>query len=156
MAKTSPNVKKRACISCDYVSPKTMTKSPLRKVENPSPNALQISSMKEENAEMRSSTNLSYAQIHSKSPIRSRRTPTFSSSARRRNSKLASKRKTQSSVRPTIRSAEFPVISQQKENTARIWLRSLNLTVLTAQEFDNLLQDPYRNGLLLCEVFPLQ
>jgi len=39
-----------------------------------------------------------------------------------------------------------------KEQTTKLWLESLNLSVLNVGKSDELLKDPYRNGLLLCEL----
>lgn len=50
---------------------------------------------------------------------------------------------------------EFPEISEEKERLTRNWLKHLNLTVYKATESNDILHDPYRNGLLLCEVFNL-
>jgi len=48
---------------------------------------------------------------------------------------------------------QFPTISGDQEKKTRIWLKCLNLTVLPSQESGELIQNPYRNGVILCELF---
>lgn len=43
--------------------------------------------------------------------------------------------------------------ARDNEKVTRIWLRSLNLTTTRAQEDESLLNNPFRNGTLLCEVY---
>jgi hypothetical protein len=49
----------------------------------------------------------------------------------------------------------FSEVTLEVEEQARAWLKSLNLTVLPSQESGSLLLNPYRNGVLLCELFEL-
>ena len=111
----------------------------------------------------------SYANLHSRSPHRGRqvsqanygsewrnrsmnRTPTQISqkAAASPGTELASKTRPVNSPKSKL---VFPQIGDEAERLTRIWLKALNLTVLSAQESGDLLRDPYRNGLLLCEVF---
>jgi len=49
----------------------------------------------------------------------------------------------------------FSEVTSEVEAQTRGWLKSLNLTVLPLQECGSLLLNPYRNGVLLCELFEL-
>jgi len=106
----------------------------------------------------------SYAQIHSKSPIRNRAgsvskridtsmdIPVNISSR----SNIGSHRNSlNNSVRKQERVFEFPILDEEKERITRLWLKSLNLTVLSIQESEDMLKNPYRNGLLLCELIEI-
>lgn len=93
-------------------------------------------------------SNMSYSQLHARS-----RSGLFSNSSECKNSERRNKsRQSSSKHSPKKQDIVYPAISKDKENLTRLWLKSLNLTVLKAQENHNLLRDPYRNGLLLCEV----
>jgi hypothetical protein len=47
---------------------------------------------------------------------------------------------------------KFPSISEEKQRLTLIWLHSLNLSSLSINEPKDMLRDPYRNGVLLCDL----
>lgn len=173
-SKLSPLSIKRESISVDYISPDKLQKSTELsrfKDNNKSPfsNNKRMIEIKTMIPGINSTrrTSRTYAQIHSKSPNRS-----SAKSTRRRknyyaNRHSSSKINTGAPVSPLINKKpfkfrnsfliiqliEFPPVSEEMEILTRNWLKSLNLTVLAAQETNKLVEDPYRNGLLLCEVY---
>lgn len=50
------------------------------------------------------------------------------------------------------RSFKFPNVTEEQERLTRVWLRSLNLALLSMNEAREMLKDPYRNGVLLCDL----
>jgi len=47
---------------------------------------------------------------------------------------------------------KFPSISEEKQRLSLIWLQSLDLPSLSMNEPKDMLKDPYRNGVLLCDL----
>ncbi len=115
----------------------------------------------------------SYSLIHSRSPVRSpspyrahsRRTSITRISRREERTSEASSRQSSRGSRSAANSyrdecestspkrlIEFPKVGEEKERLTRLWLKSLNLTVFSVDEGEDIQRNPYRNGLLLCEV----